>query len=130
MKKQNPFSASVCQAPSIEHIEAPPWHLWVPRSYCRIKHAVMLSLDLAPGKGCRRALAVFDEQRFQEYRDRLAIARARAGHDLPLYENHFESAKWEGEKVVRLTEFLAFAERLGWADLHAMRAALAVESGA
>ena len=116
---------STVDAYSTEDIQAPNWALWSARKFCQVQHAVMLSLNLDPTKRCRKALALYAPERHQEYLDRLSIAKARAGHDLPLHENYFQDDLWGDDKVVLLPEFLVFAEGLGWAELAALREALA-----
>lgn len=109
-------------------IFAPKWGHWRQRKLTRLWYATLLSMNVEPSIKARSALKSLHPERYQIYKDRLAIGKARLGHDLPHYEDHLNEGDGVGEKYVDLIDYLEFSNDLGWSGLEPMREGLGIES--
>lgn len=101
-------------------IQEPRWEHWYQRKLARVWMATLLSMNIEPTVSARRALALHDKERYAEYLARVDIAKALAGHDLPIYEDHLREGDSAGNKYVSLADYYHFANALNWSGLEQM----------
>lgn len=114
--------------PSEADVAVPRWSHWYQRKLARVWYATLLGMNIEPTVRARNALKVFDPDRFQIYEDRLDVAKALVGHDLPYYEDHLREGNVVGEKYVALADYFEFANNLGWSGLEPMRDGLQIDT--
>ncbi len=109
-------------------IHEPRWNHWYQRKLARVWHATLLGMNVEPSGAARTALKVLHPDQYQDYLDRLDIAKTLMGYDLPYYEDHVREGDAVSEKYVALVDYYEFASKLGWTGLNTMRDGLKIET--
>lgn len=115
-------------APLISELALARWDHWRQRKLARLWQATLLGMGYEPTQDAWRSFAVHDKAKFQRYRDRLDIAKTLIGYELDFFVDHLRESDGVGGKYVELTDYYAFAARLGWAELTSMHDGLRIET--
>lgn len=108
------------------NISTPRWKVWKQSGSCRIWLAVLLTLNIEPPSLSSKHLkGILPNDVYQEFKDRRSIVIRQYGvHPLlPSIEHHAQGAK-NGERMVSLSDLLAFGKVQGWAEIEHMEAGL------
>lgn len=99
---------------------SPRWAHWKQRKYARVWCAVLLTMNIEPSRKNRDDLKLLHPLLYLEYKDRIAIAKARVSVDIGYYGGHISEGTLAGEKYINLADFLIFAKGLNWTLLEKM----------
>jgi hypothetical protein len=106
--------------PVESEITIPRWNHWRSRKLTRLWYATLLGMNIEPTAKARAALRTHKPELYQEYKDRLDIAKTLIGYELEMYEDHMLEGEGAGEKYVMLTEYFDFAKSQSWGNLESM----------
>jgi hypothetical protein len=107
-------------------IQEPRWSHWRKRKLASLWYATLLGMNIEPSSKSRAALKLYEPTLYDEYKDRLDIAKSLIGYELEFYENHMLEGNRAGEKYVMLSEYYEFAKKQEWQNLELMFEGLAM----